>query len=168
MPQRWAMVRHPDAVGMCNAMGSGIDVTVRAGTLPATMSESPGVVLCQAVGGWSSVPKSIPTSALPAGCSLVVDRLGRPHILYGTQRPLVGPPECAVNLDEEGKWVHELVDDDGDCGEINAVTIDADGFCTWPIMRATAHAWCDPLACDAGRARRRYPVISIAMDGQRI
>jgi len=124
-----------DAVGMCNAMGSGIDVDGQGNVHIAWQiheCESPGALYYAKLSeaGSSTAKVDSDFSFYSAGCSLVVDRLGRPHILYGTQGQLVGGPSELryAHLDEEGKWVHELVDDDGDCGEINAVTIDADGF----------------------------------------
>ena len=123
------------AVGMCNVMGSGIDVDGQGNVHVAWQiheCESRGALYYAKLSeaGSSAVKVDSEFSFYSAGCSLVVDRLGRPHILYGTQGELVaGPSELRyAHLDDEGNWVHESVDDDGDCGEINSVTIDADGF----------------------------------------
>ena len=124
-----------DAVGGCNVMGSGIAVDGQGNVHMAWQIHecaSPGALFYAKLSkaGWSTTRVDYGFSNYSAGCSLVVDRLGRPHILYGTQGELVaGPSELRyAHLDDEGNWVHELVDDDGDCGEINSVTIDADGF----------------------------------------
>ncbi len=124
-----------ESVGACNVMGSGIAIDSQGDMHMAWQIHqcaTPGALKYakKSASGWSTVTVDSGFSNYSAGCSLVVDRLGKPHIVYGTQGQLVGGPSELryAHLNEAGNWVHELIDDDGDCGEISSVAIDADGF----------------------------------------
>jgi hypothetical protein len=121
-------------VGGCNVMGSGIGLD-RDGNVHAAWQihecASPGALKYAkgSADGWSILTIDSGFSNYSAACSLVIDRLGKPHIIYGTQGQLVGGPSELryAHLNDTGSWVIEVVDDDGDCGEINSVAIDAGG-----------------------------------------
>jgi hypothetical protein len=63
-------------------------------------------------------------------CSLVLDSLDRPHVVYGTQYSMVGGTSELryAHLDGQGQWVVEVVDADGDAGELNALALDPQGY----------------------------------------
>jgi hypothetical protein len=65
-----------------------------------------------------------------AGCSLVLDGSGSPHIVYGTRFVgVAGDSELRyAHRDAAGQWVVEVVDTDGDVGEFNSLAIDAQGY----------------------------------------
>jgi len=65
-----------------------------------------------------------------AGCSLVLDDAGLPHVVYGTRFLGVGGDSELryAHLDEVGQWVVEVVDAGGDAGEFNSLAIDAQGY----------------------------------------
>jgi hypothetical protein len=124
-----------ESVGSCNVMGSGIGIDADGNVHMAWQVHqcaSPGALKYakKSASGWSTTTIHSGFSNYSAGCSLVVDRLGKPHVIYGTQGQLVGGPSQLryAHLNDAGSWVHELVDGDGDCGETNSVAIDANGY----------------------------------------
>ncbi len=124
-----------DTVGSCNVIGSGIAVGPD-GDLHVTWQshrcEIPGALRYARLTpeGWEITTVHAAFSLFSGGCSIAVDRLGNPHVIYGTKGQLVGGESQLryAHLDENGTWVHELLDGDGDCGEINDVAIDASGY----------------------------------------
>jgi hypothetical protein len=123
------------SVGSCNVMGSGIAVD-RDGNVHMAwethVCASPGALKYakKSPSGWNTVTIDSGFSNYSAACSLVVDRLGNPHVMYGTKGQLVGGESQLryAHLNDAGNWVHEVVDDNGDCGEINSVAIDSAGY----------------------------------------
>jgi hypothetical protein len=123
------------AVDGCNILGSGIAVDAEGNTHMAWEThtcEEPGALRYGKLTDGSWIVETIDSgfTDFTAACSLAVDRLGRPHVVYGTYG-MIGGGDSELryaHLDENGNWVHEVIDADGDCGELNAVTIDAFGF----------------------------------------
>jgi hypothetical protein len=122
-------------VGPCNIMGSGIGVDAAGNTHIVWQShtcEAPGALRYgkRTADGWNVITIDHSFSEFTAGCSLALDRLGHPHVVYGTLGCLMGGNSELryTHLNGAGNWVHELVDADGDCGELNSVAIDSSGF----------------------------------------
>jgi hypothetical protein len=65
-----------------------------------------------------------------AACDLVLDATGAPHVIYGTGYVQDGGSSELryAHLDDEGGWVSEVIDADGDAGELNSLAIDAAGY----------------------------------------
>ena len=64
-----------------------------------------------------------------AGASLVVDKADAVHIVYGTDYMLLGgTSQLHYAHQEGGNWVIDMIDTDGDAGEVNALALDRFGF----------------------------------------
>jgi hypothetical protein len=131
----WINETVDSAVGVCNVQGSGIGVDSAGNTHMVWEShtcQSPGLLRYgkRTASGWSVITIDSGFSDFTAACSLVLDRLGRPHVVYGTEGRLAGGASELryAHLDDSGAWVHEIIDANGDCGELNSVAIDASGF----------------------------------------
>ncbi len=122
-------------VGGCNVFNSGIAVArngdvhmawqvhrcASSGALRYALRTATGVTVTTIDSGFSRYS---------AGCSLVLDRTGLPHIVYGTLGEIVGGDSQLryAHLDDAGNWVIEVVDNDGDCGELSSLVIDPLGY----------------------------------------
>jgi hypothetical protein len=131
----WVNQTVDTAVDSCNILGSGIAVDAAGNTHMVwethTCEEPGGLRYGKLTGGsWTMETIDSGFTIFTAGCSLALDRLGRPHVVYGTYGMISGGDSELryAHLDESGDWVHEVIDADGDCGELNAVTIDRFGF----------------------------------------
>ena len=65
-----------------------------------------------------------------AACDLVLDQTGSPHIVYGTGYVQSGGSSelCYAYMDDQSAWVVEVIDADGDAGELNSLAIDPQGY----------------------------------------
>jgi hypothetical protein len=65
-----------------------------------------------------------------AACDLVLDRTGSPHVVYGTGYVQSGGSSELryAYMDDRGDWVVEVIDADGDAGEINSLALDPQGY----------------------------------------
>jgi len=81
--------------------------------------------------GWSVevVDDNLPWFGSTA-CSMVLDSLDRPHIVYGTLYQQVGGNSELryATLDSTGAWVIEVIDSTDDAGELNSLAIDPQGY----------------------------------------
>ena len=75
----------------------------------------------------TTVEANLPSSA---ACHLVLDRTSSPHVVYGTGYCQSGGSSELryAYLDEVGDWVIEVIDGDGDAGELNSLALDLFGY----------------------------------------
>ena len=111
-----------------------------------------------AVGGgnrWNTtVVDSVDSSA---GCSLVLDRNGSPHIIYGTQfLGLAGNSRLRyARRDQTGQWVIDRMVLGPDAGEFNALAIDARGYLHVAYFHGNGRDQWGELRYARSRGRRR-------------
>jgi hypothetical protein len=122
-------------VGGCNCIGSGIALDFKDNPHVAWEThycrDPVSVRYATYAGGtWQVSTIERDFTDFAAGCSLAVDRSGAPHVAYGTEYSAVGGSSQLryAHRNSAGTWVHEVVDADGDCGEINSIRIDRNGF----------------------------------------
>jgi hypothetical protein len=130
----WQQQVLDDSVGGCNCIHSGtaIDRKGNPHVVWETHYCAAPVDLRYATaidGVWQVTTIHRSLGSYAAGCSIALDRGAGPHVAYGTEYCTgMGDSELwYAHLTPTG-WVRELVDDNGDAGEINSVRIDADGY----------------------------------------
>ena len=113
-------------------------------------------------GNWqiTTIDPALPSSA---SVRLILDRACRPHVVYGTGYSMVGGSSVLryAHLDDEGDWVVETIDDDGDAGEMNALAIDAAGYLHVAYFRGFGP---DTQYGEVLYARSTTPVVACAAD----
>lgn len=116
----------------CNVIHNGIALDATGDTHIVYMSNScfGASEVKYAVGSGENWDVSVVDSVgRSAGVSLVLDRSGSPHIVYGTRYIAVGGSSDLryAHLDADGRWSVEAVDRVGDAGELNSLAIDERG-----------------------------------------
>ncbi len=98
-------------------------------SLHACWGSSPIKYAVREDGTWSfsTVDGNVYSSA---DCCLVLDTTGAPHVVYGTGYSMSGGNSELryAHLDDGGNWVVEVIDADGDAGEINGLALDSQGY----------------------------------------
>jgi hypothetical protein len=132
---RWTQRVLDDTVGEWNCIHSGIaiDAQDRPHIVWETHKIHDVLALRYATltdDGWQTTTIADDIGESSAGCSLILDRNGRPHVVYGTWYMTSGGDSDLryAHLDAGGNWVTELIDASYDAGEFNSLEIDAQGY----------------------------------------